>query len=432
MKHWIYIGFIAALGVLWFVSSESDQEIPRASGEFDHAVYVWQRAWDEELKNTVSERAASFENVTVLGAEINWRKEQGWSIKAVGEAINYARENQDNDAGLAVRIGVGVAQHRWDETSVSYALEMIEPVVDGVDRVQIDYDCPTSKLADYARFLEALRRRYPEKKIEFTALPDWLYSDDFSRLLEHVDSYVMQVHGVSGHGAGWVLCDAEQAKKIAEKCAEHYKPYLIALPTYRHVLHLDDEGAIKDVSSEGGRLSVGGRYEVVAANAAELAALIRAWESDRPAMMRGVVWFRLPIPTDRMNWTWDTLSKVKQGIVPEGKLKIGFEHDASGLVKVVIENTSDQRMDWPKELIVEWSKGFCIANGVEGDYAIKTVDRKNSLELKWRFNNKEAIHPGQKINVAWLRFDQPESVIKTITISSKNIVLDEKRPAESQ
>jgi hypothetical protein len=42
--------------------------------------------------------------------------------------------------------------------------------------VQLDYDCPTAALADYAALLEALRGRCARRTLSFTALPDWLNS----------------------------------------------------------------------------------------------------------------------------------------------------------------------------------------------------------------------------------------------------------------
>ena len=78
--------------------------------------------------------------------------------------------------------------------------------------VEIDYDCPTSKLATYARFLAALRSRLaPSTKLSITALPTWMNSGELEGLTRNLDEIVLQVHAVDDPRRG--LFDPDQAER---------------------------------------------------------------------------------------------------------------------------------------------------------------------------------------------------------------------------
>jgi hypothetical protein len=76
--------------------------------------------------------------------------------------------------------------------------------------LQIDYDCPTSRLSDYASFLTALHRALPpETHLSITALLDWFRPDTRIReVVRVVDEFVPQFYDAGS---------LRQASGIAEK-----------------------------------------------------------------------------------------------------------------------------------------------------------------------------------------------------------------------
>lgn len=68
--------------------------------------------------------------------------------------------------------------------------------------LQIDYDSPTRKLTDYAKFLRALREALPpESRLSITALLDWFRDGtNIHDVLDPVDEYVPQFYD-AGNGA---------------------------------------------------------------------------------------------------------------------------------------------------------------------------------------------------------------------------------------
>ena len=98
--------------------------------------------------------------------------------------------------------------------------------------LEIDYDCPTSKLAGYARFLAALRQRLaPDLALSITALPTWMSSSALERVAAEVSEIVLQVHAVDDPRHG--LFDPAQAERWVRAFGRRTaQPFRVALPAY--------------------------------------------------------------------------------------------------------------------------------------------------------------------------------------------------------
>gem|GEM_PF-4487789 len=57
--------------------------------------------------------------------------------------------------------------------------------------VQIDYDCPTSKLRDYADLLVRLADQCSDLRFSITALPTWLETDDFAAVAGAISNGIL-------------------------------------------------------------------------------------------------------------------------------------------------------------------------------------------------------------------------------------------------
>ena len=67
-----------------------------------------------------------------------------------------------------------------------------------LSEIQIDYDCPESKLDDYRALLPLLRKAAAPLPLTFTALPSWMgQRRAFGKLIAAADGYVLQVHSLA-------------------------------------------------------------------------------------------------------------------------------------------------------------------------------------------------------------------------------------------
>lgn len=395
---WSGLGlFLLAAAMVWFKPQRE-----RAHGQMDEEVYVWQRVWDGSVHEAVQERGVEFGRVIVLGVEMDHSQQGGWQMQYFKDPISYAGEHPGTV--IAVRIGVGAAKLGWDQSAMTRVAEVVDDLPDVAKVIQLDYDCPSSKLADYTRLLRALKKHFPEKEFEVTCLPDWLDQEEFAGLVAAADRYVMQVHGLIGYGSVGTLCDPEKARDAAERCDLLGEPFLIALPTYRHAVQLSKEGKILQVVSEGGRLRPGAQYVMAGADQQELAALVKQWTLDRPANMRGIVWYRMPVDSDRMNWTWQTLSLVRKGEVPVRKLSISVEEVSPGLFEVSLVNGSVMRENWPKRVEISFKQGLLMGGEGSNGYAFGRHG-EGGAELKWSAADPRPMLPESSLKIGWLRVE---------------------------
>ena len=402
--------------VLGFLRQVSDDE-PQVQ-PMTQEVYVWLRVWTEQVDRSVTERLPYFARATVLVAEVNRDRSGGWKIEMFADPLAYAKKHE---VALAIRIGSGSGAGEtgnlgWDPAAVEKVLKTLRPMSKHTKTFQIDYDCPTGKLANYVKLCVVLKKEFPDHAFEITCLPDWLDREDFQALVNSVDRFVMQVHGVSGYGGAGTLCDPRLAQLTAERCGEFGVPYLIALPTYRHAVRRNAEGKVIEVVSEGGGMKPGVAYELMSARQDEMAQLVRAWKVDRPAFMQGVIWYRLPVEGERMNWTWSSLQRVMCGEEVDLSWKVRFDREANGSYVMVLEDDTEASLEWPTALHVSWSSGFCVASDTGREYQFESMDRQRGVTCRWKAIDPRPVPPGVKIKVAWFRFSEEVSVPMNVEI----------------
>ena len=179
--------------------------------------------------------------------------------------------------------------------------------------IEIDYDCGTARLGDYALFLKKLRTQpgLPHR-LSVTALPAWLPSSQFAGILAASDEVVLQVHAVRAPENG--LFDPALARRwIDDLDRQDMKPYRVALPDYGTRIVRDASGAIVAVESEMPKLVGGASADELMAPPTQVAALLHDLERTPPAHLAGVVWFRLPAEGDARVWSLSTLQAVIRG-----------------------------------------------------------------------------------------------------------------------
>ena len=334
---------------------------PRVSGPVRHEVYVWQRAWSQSVRDSVSHHGTNFAEIVPLKAEISWKDNKpqltrvsvdyatlAATSRPIGVALRigpypgpFAHSSFDRTNGLrndfktpiqtnppdAVRDTQGESVTDFIcNTAASIVTEAQSKHIK-LSELQIDFDCAESRLDGYRLWIEAIQNRVAPLPVTITALPSWLDSRAFRRLAAIATNYVLQVHSVArpkNVQAPFTLCDPRAAKRAVERSGRIGVPFRVALPTYGYMMAFDSSGQFLGLSAEGPRPNwpTNSQLREVSSNPIELSTLVREWTASRPEAMQGVIWYRLPVNTDRFNWRWPTLEAIIDGRAPQRKLRV--------------------------------------------------------------------------------------------------------------
>jgi hypothetical protein len=341
----------AALGVAW-VSVAAWLLVfrsgPRGGGPLRHEVYVWQRAWTGPVREAVARRGTNFSALCVLKAEVSWKDGKPQVARVAVDYPTLAEARRP--VGIALRIGpysgpfLQAVRGRGRESAPSPAdkdqsrfmsvatiqnqnatallTDLAASIVAearsnhlDLGELEMDFDCAESKLDGYRVWVEAIQRRVAPLPVTITALPSWLDSRAFKRLAAVATNYVLQVHSVErpkSLDAPFTLCDPRAARRAVERAGRIGVPFRVALPTYGYTLAFDPSGRFIGLSAEGPRPNwpTNALLREVRSDATAIARLVQDWTASRPAAMRGVIWYRLPVATDKRNWRWETLREI--------------------------------------------------------------------------------------------------------------------------
>lgn len=272
-------------------------------------VYIWQRVWMPAHIQALHDSKTIFSEVRVLAAQD--QPGEGWiDVHVDLDALK--------DDGRAVRPVIRL-DGRLPTLDTNAIAKRAHNLVDtwraaGVhaDGVEIDFDCPSSRLADYAKLLAAIKPQLPnDATLSITALPAWIGLPGLADALAKSDEAVLQVHAVSDPQHG--LFDAKQAEQwIAAFAKQTTKPFRVALPAYGSALVLDANGKTVGVESEAAIGAQGQRLELFSDPRA-VEGLLKQIKDNPPKNFRGFVWFRLPLPGDRRAWPLATIDAVIEG-----------------------------------------------------------------------------------------------------------------------
>jgi hypothetical protein len=391
-------------------------------------IYVWQRTHHAAVADSVRTHAGAFGTTVVLLAEVAWEKP---AVAAAPLLPRLTRVAADWSAlatvprlGLALRINAHPGPFSNSDATAraltTLARELLATAADHgvtVAELQIDFDAATAKLAGYRLWLSALRDAAAPVPVVFTALPAWLRSDDFPALARTTGQYVLQVHSLTrpaGATSAFTLCDPGDARTAIERAARLGVPFRVALPTYGYTLAFDPAGRFAGLSAEGPEPAwldrPGYTLREVSADSAALTGLVRALAADRPAALTGLIWYRLPISGDRLNWSWPMLSAVMAGRAPTPHLSAVPHPDDHGLVELALVNTGEGDFAGPVRLAVRWTEARRLAADALNGFAIAREDAA-SLQLA---TSDLRLAAGESRPVGWLRLSSPASAHVTL------------------
>ncbi|MGE3309593.1 MAG: DUF3142 domain-containing protein [Limisphaerales bacterium] len=403
------------------LTTASCRREPRASGALAHDAYLWQRAWTPEVKEAVHSQATAFGTLSILFGEIGWASGSPKFVRVASDAGVLREIGPSTRIGIALRVGpfsgpfeADDATARFLRSTASDCLRTAREAGIEVAEFQIDFDCPDRRLDGYRVWVAALRRDLAPVPLILTALPSWLNQRTFPALAKASDGFVLQVHSLARPAnaqAPAILCDPASARRSVDRAARVAPgvPFRVALPTYGYLLAFDADGDFLGASAEGPAPARprGTLYRELNADPIAMAQLVADWTGDRPASMTGLIWYRLPVAGDRLNWRWPTLETVMAGTAPSARLVATPESPepgrdiGPGLIEVALTNRGSANFQGPVAIRVRWTGAQRLgADGIRGFEAIY----QGSDEVL--FTNAICRLPaGEGGRIGWVRLD---------------------------
>lgn len=393
---------IAALFFCVIGLSGSVPQIRASAAPLPHDAYVWQRAWTPHVISSVSRSSDIVRAWRLLLAEAD----------ASGRWTRVSVPWPEVGATQRPVVGVIRIDGRLDEarmaTMLDQVMAQIEPVSAELTGVEIDYDCPTSKLDTYTRFLAALRSRLTSTlKLSITALPTWMSSSQLERLTRNLDEVVLQVHAVDDPRRG--LFDPDQAERwVYEFDRRVRRPFRVALPAYDVRVTWRPDGRLASVEGEMPLRAGATNGELLSAAPEAVLKFLKAMRLGAPEGLVGVAWFRLPTDADSRAWSLQTWRAVIAGELPATRLSAGLvPAERADLWTVTLSNDGPVDAVLPRQ--VRLGAGCEAADGANG-FRLAAVGGPLVLEA----TGNGRLHANRKRIIGWARCAAPERVLDVV------------------
>jgi hypothetical protein len=197
-------------------------------------------------------------------------------------------------------------------------------------------------------------------------------------------------------------------------------PFRVALPTYGYRLAFDATGKFIGLSAEGVSpiLPANGQLRTVRTDASTMAALANKLARARPINCTGIIWFRLPVAGDRLNWDMTTFKVVLRGEIPASDLVTEVVWPSEGLAEVRLINRGERDEFLPAVVFAKWKDEARAqtADGL-GGYSFST-DEASPGVIALTASAAAAgqrLAPGRSRTIGWIRFSHEISLIAQIT-----------------
>ncbi|MBX7257939.1 MAG: DUF3142 domain-containing protein [Candidatus Hydrogenedentes bacterium] len=414
--------FIIGLTVVLF-SPEAPPPRPLST-----AFYVWQLAWNDSVKEAVDQATPFAHEFMVLIGEVSAKNQAPTYHAALPDWSSLAKGQVPTTLVLRANVTLGdvLTDESVDRTSAYLAgvfKESVEAAKKGgvrVTGVQLDYDSPTSKLPEYRQLLERLRAELPQLEMSITVLPTWLKSWQFSKLVRDLSYYVLQVHSLEKPttiDAPIVICNTSKISGYLRRASLEGTPFYIALPTYGYRVAFGPDGKFAALSAEGPTPAWNPGYQVktIMTDPNDIADVVHALREAPPRECLGIAWFRMPVESDELNWTWETLEAVMSGDEPLVEFAVNVKTPQPGLYEVWISNTGEANVLEQLRIDVEWESAELAAHDSMRGFKATKDSRSPKMVL-----TGPAPKTGAPIQAAWLRLNTgdppPEEPIKVTRV----------------
>jgi hypothetical protein len=318
--------------------------------------------------------------------------------------------------GLVLRVGPFAGRLAEEGSRVDFLAGLATQLVaqarqGGVEPVelQIDYDCATSRLEDYRDWLQAVQKRLAPLPVTITTLPSWLESPTFATLATSATNYVLQVHSLAKPTRvddPLTLCDPVAARRAVARAGQLGVPFRVALPTYSYRVAFDASGKFAGLSAEASHTTwpTGTQVRVMAADPLALFSLVQGWATNRPVALRGVIWYRLPVATDELNWRWPTLNALLTGHLPQEKNRAVARKTEPGLMEISLINEGELDLSTPAAIVVVWTDARLVAGDGLRDFELM---EPGGNTVRFQTHQPQFRLPaGARQVIGWLRFER--------------------------
>jgi hypothetical protein len=402
-------GRLARAFMLCFFFAACAEKPPVPGKPLEHEGYLWQDPNGPQSAAALARARGKLSAIAILAAEGSARD---------GKLVFREIRNLPTGADIShvIRLGQSTNQLVWSPENRETITRQLKRLAATRPReIQIDFDCPVRRLAEYKELLDHLRASAGPVPLTFTGLPSWLDAPAFADLARAFPRFVLQVHSLdlpSSPGAPVILCDQEAARRAVAKASALGVEFRVALPTYGSEVLFDSDGKVLDVVSEdasGLPPADLARRERVFADPEMMAALVREWNTRRPAGLTGICWYRLPVEGDRRNWTWSTLADAIEGKARVSTVEIQVVAGRDGVFHVTLVNSGDSHALSPGKIVLP--AGTLAADATRpyhrsGGYA--PVFLHDPADPIWPW-----LAPGEQRVVGWFRHPNPPEKIST-------------------
>jgi len=419
LSRFIYlIGLSVIVLLLWQIAVRFSSE-PQSEGSAN-SLYVWNRSWSNEVLQGIRESAGKVAGYVVLAGQVEW---EGSTLRVTSVGCDYAALAKTGKAvGIAIRVGAYSGPFASEEEPFDTIVSLASTVLSDasceglkIREIQIDFDCPESKLDGYRVWIKGLKKVFPDVPVTITALPTWLKHEEFKQLAKETDGYVLQVHSLETAKTihdPITLFQGEKARRWVQEAGKRGLPFRVSLPTYGYQIAFDEDGMYAGIFAEGPRREwpEGVRVREVRTDPKAVAEFVRWLDEKHPKNMKGLLWFRLPTQEDRLNWRWPTLAAVMEGRVPEPNLLPQVRKPEPELVDITLKNTGEADSTQPITLSVRWQGSRLLAADALAGFRLANTSPDELTFYSSRNGSSPRIYPSEEVPVGWLRFDTATEV----------------------
>lgn len=383
------ISFIIITAIAAFTTCNTNQA--SSTKPLPHAAYIWQRKWTPELDSAIALSKGLFSSAHILAFQI---EPTGHIIRLVIDRSFL--KNQTIPLTATIRLSDNIPETVWDT---------LPGLIKGLSTdsllhwkgVEIDYDCPTTRLREYQRHLSKLHSCFPgNMSLSITILPTWITSKSLRKLTSTVDYSILQVHAIANPSLH-LFNQYEASDYISEFARITATPFLVALPAYSVRIFMDSEDSLVGVESESPRDDLHGLAgREVVTEPGEVAALITRVQANWPKKVAGFIWFRLPLESDIRSWKPAVLRAVIKGepLVSEACL---IRSESNGTIDLSVANRGNCDCALPT---VEVRGNIQYAEALSGYISVYT-----DSALLFRPVQSNVLRAGTRRVVGWLRGD---------------------------
>jgi len=395
---------------------------------YENTVYIWQRDWDQEIEDSIKAIQPKINHFIFLVGDFKYNDGKIF-INPVD--IPWRALHQENaQVTLAFRMNTQTGE-LLRTGKADFVAEEIKKILNAavasaykqhvsISGIQFDYDCPTSKLADYAHFLQLIKGQFPNDKLSITALPTWLKSPDFKNLIEDISYYVLQLHSFE------IPRTIDQAKGIflKENAIEYLQaasrlnhPFQISLPTYGYEIAFNEKGKFLGLRAQAASMTRDPkvRYALEMTSPDEILMFLKQLKEMDFKNFNGICWFRLPKTSDEFNWNIQTLMAVLEGRHPQLNMTSEATRLKDGLIEIYMINHGEQNLIQPVNIELTWTGDSSLFYDVVGDFHAISILGGKGIRVEG-----PAPKVGKKKLIAWLR-NMRDSKDSSITVGDVHI-----------